>query len=180
MALATAADLKTMLAIQHSDDDALLTRYVAAAAEWFEGQIGRAIESTTYTDIVDGSGTSVLVPSQYPVISVTSLTVDGVLVPQSTAYGVDGWFLSGDVIRFRGTTYRITSGTGNVELEFVAGYAAVPADVTQAVLEMAALMYRERDRVGQQSRSGQDGSVSFYYAPPARVVSTLETYRRVD
>ena len=99
-------------------------------------------------------------------LSVTSLTVDGVLVPESTAYGVDGWFLAGDVVRLRGTTYRITEGVGNVTLVFVAGFVLVPPDVTQAVLEMAALMYRERDRVGQQSRNTADGSTVFYYAPP--------------
>jgi uncharacterized phiE125 gp8 family phage protein len=179
MALATIADLKAMLDIQHSDADALLTRLVASAEEWFEGQCARAIESATYTDVIDGAGQKALVPSEYPVVSVTSLKVDGEVVPQSTAYGVDGWFISGDVIRFRGTTYRITEGVGNVELVFVAGYATIPPDVTQAVLEMAALMYRERDRVGQQSHNNASGSTVFYYAPPARVVSTVETYRRV-
>jgi hypothetical protein len=82
-------------------------------------------------------------------------------------------------VRLRGTTYRITEGVGNVTLVYSAGFSVVPPDVTQAVLEMAALMYRERERVGQQSRNGPEGSTVFYYSPPSRVVSTIETYRRV-
>ena len=41
MALATITDLKAMLSVQHGDDDALLTRFVSAAEEWFIGQVGR-------------------------------------------------------------------------------------------------------------------------------------------
>jgi hypothetical protein len=179
MALATVDDLKKLLAVQHSDDDEMLSRIVDSASEFFESQCGRTILAADYTDIQDGHGGNAIAPVEYPVISVTSLTVNGEVVPESTAYGVEGWFLRGDVVRLRGSTYRFCEGDGNIELVYRAGFETVPPDVVQAVLELGALMYREKDRVGQQSRNGPDGSTVFYYAPPARVVSTIEAYRRV-
>ena len=178
MALASVADIKELLSIVHDDDDTLLTRAVAAASEYFERQTGRIILAADYVEIQDGNGGRVIVPSNYPVISVATsgVVIDGTVVPLSTGYGVAGYYLNGNVIRLRDTW--VTNGQGNVSISYRAGYAAAPEDVRQAVLEMAALMYRERERVGQQSRSGQDGSVVFYYAPPARVVATIETYRR--
>jgi uncharacterized phiE125 gp8 family phage protein len=177
MALATKDDLKAMLNIQHAQDDALLDRLLASASEYFERQAGRVILAADYTDVQDGTGATSIVPVEYPVVSVTSLTINGETITESVSYDEDGWFLRGDVVRLRG--YTATEGTGNVELVYRAGYETTPPDVVQAVLEIAALMYRERERVGQQSRSGPDGNTVFYYAPPARVVSTIEAYRRI-
>ena len=51
--LATVADLKTMLSIQHGDDDALLARLVGAASEFFVEQVKRPIEA--WADLWDPS-----------------------------------------------------------------------------------------------------------------------------
>lgn len=179
MALVTVSELKELLSIAHAEDDALLTTIVDAASKWFESQVGRTITATDYVEIQDGQGGTSIVPSHYPVISIATsgLVIDGTVVTLSTGYGVAGYYLSGDVIKLR--SQYVTSGSGNVSISYRAGYATVPSDVKQAVLEIAALMYREKDRVGQQSRTGPDGSTVFYYAPPARVVSTIEAYRRV-
>lgn len=179
MALATISDLKALLGIQHAGDDALLERLVDSASEFFESQVKRAIEVQDLVEVRDGNGGAAIVPREYPIVEVTGVTVNGEAVPQSASYGQDGWYVAGDLVRLRGATYRFLEGEGNVELAYRAGFETVPPDIVQAVLEMAALMYRERDRVGQQSRNGPDGSTVFYYAPPARVVSTIEAYRRV-
>ena len=190
MALAALDDLKAMLSIQQSDDDALLTRLLAAASAYFERQVGRSLAANDYTITMDGTGWQ-LVPPQYPVISVKSININGNDVTESTDYTMDGWYIQDGVIRLRGSTafyvnpqftpygFRPWDGNGNVLLEYRAGYETIPDDVQQAVLEMAALMYRERDRVGQQSHNNAAGSTVFYYAPPARVVSTIQAYRRV-
>jgi uncharacterized phiE125 gp8 family phage protein len=176
MALASLADIKSLLSIAHLDDDDLLTRVVAAASTYFEQQTGRTILATDYVEIQDGNGGRVIIPSNYPVISVTTVTLNGTALALSTGYGVSGYYLNGNVIRLRDTW--VSEGEGNVSISYRAGYVAAPEDVRQAVLELAALMYRERDRVGQQSKTVGGENVSFYYAPPARVVSAIEVYRR--
>lgn len=175
--LVTVADLKELLSIAHAEDDELLARLVSAASEYFERQVGRRILSAEYVEIRDGDGGRSIVPSNYPITAVTSLEVNGEPIDESATWSDPGWYQDGDVVRLRGTW--VTSGQGNVVLTYTAGYSTTPEDVRQAVLEMAALMYREKDRVGQQSRTGPDGSTVFYYAPPARVVATIEAYRRV-
>ena len=178
MALATTDDLKALLSIRHAEDDALLLRLVGAASEWFEKQAGRTFLSTEYVEVQDGNGATAIAPRMYPVVSVSHVFVAGVELTESTAYGVDGWYQHGDLIRIRGGVF--TAGEGNVEITYQAGYAAVPNDVNQAVLEVAGLMYRERDRYGQQSKTMGGESVAFYYTPPSRVMATIEAYRRVD
>lgn len=176
-ALATKDDLKAMLNIQHAQDDALLDRLLSSASDYFERQAGRTITATDYVEVQDGGGGRTIIPANYPVISVTSVELNGETLDESTGYDVCGYFLSSNVLKLRGSF--VSEGTGNVVLTYRAGYETTPPDVVQAVLEIAALMYRERERVGQQSRSGPDGNTVFYYAPPARVVSTIEAYRRI-
>jgi uncharacterized phiE125 gp8 family phage protein len=178
MALASLADIKAFLSIVHLDDDDLLTRLVSSASTYFEQQTGRTISATDYVEIQDGNGGRTIVPSNYPLISVVTsgIVINGTVIAVSTAYGVAGYYVAGNVIKLRDTW--VSAGQGNVSISYRAGYAVTPEDVRQAVLEMTALMYREKDRVGTQSKTLGGEPVSYYYAPPARVVATIEAYRR--
>jgi hypothetical protein len=174
--LATIEDLKGYLSINHSNSDADLWAAVVAASKWFETQVGRTIASTSYVEIQDGLGGKTIIPSNYPVISVSAVSISGTAATLSTGYGVSGYYLSGNVIRFRDQF--VSEGEGNVSVSYVGGYATIPDDVRSAVTEVAAVMFRERDRAGQQSKVFGGETVTYYYAPPARVVSTVESYRR--
>jgi hypothetical protein len=177
-ALASVEDLKSFLDIRHSEDDINLYQAIVAGSRWFESQVGRTIAATDYVELQDGAGGRSIIPSNYPVISVASVTISGTAVTLSTAYGVSGYFLAGNVIKLRDQF--VSEGTGNVSILYRAGYElnAIPSEVRQVVTEIAALMYRERTRVGQQSANIGGESVTFYYAPPARVVNIVEAYRR--
>jgi hypothetical protein len=59
-------------------------------------------------------------------------------------------------------------------------YTEIPADITQAVIELAALKYRDRLRVGKSTESM--GGMSVGYLPsmtPASVLSVIDAYRRL-
>jgi hypothetical protein len=176
--LATVEDLKSYLSIAHSEDDASLYQAVVAGSRWFESQVGRTIAATDYAELQDGNGGRTIIPSNYPLISVASVTINGSAVTLSSGYGVSGYFLAGNVIKLRDQF--VSEGVGNVSVTYRAGYelSAIPSEVRQVVTEVAALMYRERTRVGQQSANISGESVTFYYAPPARVVNVIEAYRR--
>ena len=178
-ALASVEDLKSFLSISHSEDDLALYQSVVAASKWFESQTGRTITATDYVELQDGSGGRTIIPSNYPVASVAAVSIDGTAATLSTGYGVSGYFLAGNVIKLRDSF--VSEGVGNVTVTYRAGYelTAIPSEVRQVVTEVAALMYRERDRVGVQSKTLGGEPVTFYYAPPARVVNVIEAYRRV-
>jgi hypothetical protein len=176
-ALASVEDLKSFLDIKHSEDDSNVYQSVVAASRWFESQVGRTIAAANYVEIQDGNGGQTIIPGNSPLISVSALTIDGTAVAVSTGYGVQGYFIAGNVVRLR--SQYVSSGVGNVSISYRAGYelSAIPSEVRQAVVEVAGLMYRERTRVGQQSANISGESVTFYYAPPARVIATIEAYR---
>lgn len=177
-ALASAEELKVFLSITHSEDDLALYQAAVAGSRWFENQIGRTVRAADYVELQDGTGGRLIVPSNPPLISVATngVTVNGTTFPLSTGYGVAGYYLNGSVIRLRDLF--VSQGYGNVAIQYRGGYESVPDDIRQAVLEVSAIMYRERDRIGIQSKTLGGEPVSFYYAPPARVVSTVEAYRR--
>jgi hypothetical protein len=105
--LTTLANVKAMANVTSTDDDALLQRLISAESSRFQTLIDRALGTATYTETRDGAGGPVagvssgvgiygyapptsrgstrLLLKNYPVQSVTSVTIDGVPVPPSPA-----------------------------------------------------------------------------------------------
>lgn len=58
-------------------------------------------------------------------------------------------------------------------------YAYVPGDVEQAVIDLVAWRFKERDRIGQRSASIAGENISFDSGLPQSVQMVIERYRRV-
>lgn len=179
MALATIAQLKAYLGITTAGSDDLLTALLAASEQAVVKHLDRNVESASYTAVMDGNGSSLLTLAQYPITAVSSVKIDGRVVPQSSGYGVSGFLFRDREIILRGE-YRFTLDTANVEIVYTAGYSQVPADINQAVLQIAALRYKERDWTGYQSKSLAGETVAFETSalPPA-VLRMLQPYLNV-
>ena len=76
MALATRADLKTLLSKTTTAEDALFDLILAAADAAVKTYCGRDFEQATYTDYYSGTGRRELVLRQRPVVSVTNVWED--------------------------------------------------------------------------------------------------------
>jgi hypothetical protein len=105
--------------------DAVLEDMIASSSAWFKGEIGADILLASYTDTFDGKGLTGRGPSNRPVISVTSVTVDGSVVSprpavSSTNTDPDGWYLDGDRVELRGSTF--SYGYRNCVIVYRAGY----------------------------------------------------------
>jgi len=176
--LTTLADVKAYLGMTgEAVDDDLLTRLITAASTWFKTQAAHQILSATYTDTFDGSGGTRKVLENFPVISVTSVTVDGVAIPARPAIGQDGYVLNDGQVDLFG--FAFTTGVVNCAIVYVAGYATAPVDVAQAVIELVAWRYREKDRIGQASRTTSQGEVVTFQrdAAPPSTEAVIEQYR---
>ena len=57
--------------------------------------------------------------------------------------------------------YMFTKGRMNVTLRYTAGYAVIPMDIQQVCMELVGKKYRERDRIGQTSKTLAGEIVSF-------------------
>jgi len=176
--LTTLANLKAWLNLTATGDDAVLTRLVTAASAFVENWLGRAIGLAAYLEARDGTGGSTLAFTVTPVLAVTALTIDGHPVPPSPDGIAPGYVFTPSRLALLGGGFR--RGLGNVLIGYQAGYAAVPPEVEQAVIALAALRYRERERIGLVSQGLAGETTSFAQKDmPADVATALQRYRKV-
>lgn len=179
MALTTLENVKAWLSLKPevAADDALLNRLIVAASAFLESWLNRTILSQQFTDTRNGNGKQVMLFTNYPVTDVTSVVIDEQPIPKAVGNG-SGWFFDADRLYLRG--YAFGRGMQNVKIAYSAGYASVPPDIEQACIDLVALRYREKSRIGEQSKSIGGETVSFFIGdltPFAK--SVLQQYKRV-
>jgi len=159
-------------------DDALLTRLVTAASQFIQSWLDRTLAQQGYTETRDGGGGSSLAFANTPVSAVSALAIDGIAIPPASDAVSPGYAFSATRLYLRG--YAFTRGVRNVTLSYTAGYAATPPEVEQACIELVALRYKERDRIGHVSKSLAGETVSFSQKDMSDDIKTLlSLYRRV-
>jgi hypothetical protein len=180
MALAQLADLKAYLDIPaaNTGSDALLSRLLSASSDYFETQTERTMATASYTASFDGDGARSYYPRRIPVVSVSSVSVDGTAVAKATGTSDDGWLLDGYVVRLRNTTF--STGVLNCQVCYVAGYDPIPQDVQQAVIELATLKFKERTHVGKQSEGMVGMNATFLPSiTPRSVQDVIDDYSSI-
>lgn len=159
-------------------DDALLTRLITAASQYIQSWLGRQIASQNYTETRDGAGGRKLVLANAPVTVVATLSIDGIAIPAASGPSVAGYVFSATTIYLQ--SYLFTPGYQNVAVAYTAGYAVTPPELEQACIELVALRYKERDRIGQVSKNLSGETISFTQKDvPADVQTALDQYKRI-
>jgi hypothetical protein len=159
-----------------STDDALLSRLITAASQFIASWLGRPIAQADWLEVRDGLGTIADTRLQFacfPVSAVLSVTVDGVAVtplptpaPAAPAGAVilptaaAGYLFSPTQLVIRGMC--VPRKAQCIALQYTAGYAVVPPDLAQACIELVALKYRERSRIGERARALGGGGTAAY------------------
>jgi hypothetical protein len=201
--LTTLADVKAWLQTGQSTfpvtDDALLTRLITAASQVIQTWLNRQIALQDWTETRDGAGTALggcdvrYQLGAFPVIAVSLVIVDGLTIPPipasplappgmavvSTFATQAGYLFTPTQLVIRG--YTVPRKAGCVTLQYTAGYAVTPPDLAQACVELVALRYRERTRIGEVSKSmGGAETVSYSQKDMADSIKTLiQQYRIV-
>lgn len=260
--LTTLATLKQWLGLTTQTDDASLSRLLSSVSRSVLSDISNVLLPQTLTRIMDGQGGTAMVLPDFPIISLTSLTIDTVAIPAAADVTQAGWLLrqlspneepSLSEVALIG--YRFTRGKQNVKLVVQAGYQAsetftistpytytvlrpwrqdvsvlsggvamtpistgtptagqylapalsappetftytfssadagktvtitygyTPEPVEQAVLELCAKRYREKDRVGQKSMNLGGQVVTYDLSAMTDAVNQmLQPYRKV-
>lgn len=160
-------------------DDTLIGTLITAASAWLKKQLGdRDICSATYTEDFSGDGGTMIMPAQYPVTAVSALTIDGEAIAARLTWDGDGYVIVGGIsIQLVG--YTTSFGISNITLAYTAGYTTVPTDIDQAVIDLVAWRYRERNRIGQVSSSVGGELVTFsQFAAPMSVKNVIDVHRR--
>jgi hypothetical protein len=182
--LATLADVKAWLQQgQNSfpaNDDALLSRLITATSHYIQTWLSRPIAASDYLETRDGTGGQRLQFGIFPVLKVQSLTINGQVVPLVAASGAAGYNFSATQLTVQG--YEFFRGAQNIVVAYSAGYSTIPPDINQACIELVALRYRERSRVGEISKSmGGAETVSYSQKDLSDPIKTLlQQYRLVS
>lgn len=176
--LTTLANVKAWMGLKTADDDALLSRLITAASAYIETWTNRTFAQQTYDEVRDGTGCARMMFADFPVTAVSSVVVDGRAIPLAVAAGDQGYRFDTTGIVLAG--YVFTRGVGNVQFSYTAGYTTTPPDIEQACIELVSLRYKERDRIGHQSKSLAGETVSFMIRDfPDSVRTILGNYRKV-
>lgn len=177
--LTTLENVKEWLGILETEaDDTLLARLITAASQFIQTWIGRLIASQGYTEVRDGHGGRRLIFANYPVTAVASVKVDGVAIPAANGALAAGYRFTATFLSLTG--YAFTRALGNVELAYTAGYAATPPELEQACIDLVALRYKERERIGQVSASLAGQTVTFSQKDvPDGVRTVLNAWKKV-
>ena len=193
--LCVLADLKAWLNIQTSSEDTLLQNLITRGSLQMLRWMNRDhIIATSYTENRDGSDSLFILPRNFPLIAVSSVMVDGIVIPAATSQVGAGFVFDARKIMLRGGSsafyslgpygsqyqYRFNRGFQNVQLVYQAGYASVPADLQQAAIEGFAYVYRRRTHIGEDANSAS-GQVTISFSRemlPQSVLMTLEQYTR--
>ncbi|HEV2097761.1 MAG TPA: phage head-tail connector protein [Stellaceae bacterium] len=187
--LTTLADVKAWLQTGQSafppTDDALLTRLITAASQYIQTWLNRPIALCDYIEVRDGTGGQRLQFACFPVSAVLSLTIDGLAIPPapepSPSTGLTaGYVFSPTQLAVHG--YYFTRRAQNVVVTYMAGYPITPPEIAQACIELVALRYRERTRIGEVSRAVGGGETVTYSQKDmsAPIATLLQQYRAVS
>jgi hypothetical protein len=158
-------------------DDPILTSLITSISAWIENYCERVFLSASYTSTYDGTNGRRMMLSASPVTAITSVTIDGAVIPAATIPTVSGYTFNSTGIALNG--YRFSEGMNNVVVVYTAGYATIPAELALACTQLVALRYKMRASIGLRSVSMlQGGTTSFLLEIPDDIKTTIDNYKR--
>lgn len=186
--LCTTADLKTLLGISTTSQDALLAVVKAGVEKWAKTFTGRDLltSSSPYTEYHNGDGGGILRLDQHPITDIDSINIDGARVFAAATAIPEADIISDARAQALGfvelLTYRFSRGVKNVKVVYSAGYATVPEDLSMAVKQIVAKQFKVAEKKMFAEGSYQVGDTTVTLSPdafPKDALEVLRSYRRV-
>ncbi len=168
---------------QTSTDDNFLQRLITMASGYICGETSRNYAANNYTEIRSGTGGRIMFVKNPPIISVTSVHVNGNAIDAKstdvTQYLTsNGYAFAEKYVSLYGNNFE--RGLDNVQIVYRGGYNSVPVDLQSACIELVGWAYREIDRLGQISKVLAGEQVNFNLnAMSKRAQQTVNRYRRL-
>ncbi|MBI4831799.1 MAG: phage head-tail connector protein [Candidatus Lindowbacteria bacterium] len=176
--LTTLQDVKEYLDIGADETtfDSLLGRLITASSRQIEAYCNRIFEIKSYSECYDGNASDILFLSNTPIVTVTSLAIDG------EAVEADEFKVYDDYVRLVSRLF--TPGELNVSVAysaglFDAGTGSPPADLEDACIQLVAFKFNVRGADGLTDRRANQTAEGFAGAAiPLSVALILDKYRR--
>ena len=166
--------LKRFMAMPPAADamvDGILGDLITGVSAAIRNYVERDLLVQTYTERQDGNGKPEMFAAHWPIVSVQSLSIDGLTIPPAAVQFDDQLLML--------VGYRFVRGRRNVQITYTAGFTETPEDIAQVACETVALRYRERDWQGYASKALAGEVVSFTNAAFSKAsLLVLNSYRR--
>lgn len=130
--LSTVANVKAYLAITSAGQDALIAQLLPRESRQIENWTGRGFSGLVARTNrrFDGKDTDTLYLPDTPILSITSLTIDGTVIPASPDGIASGYLIDDDKISL--IDYAFCRGRQNVVVSWTAGYLTGETDTIPA------------------------------------------------
>lgn len=174
-------DVKVYLGITDGNSDIVLTAIIGNVSAAIESFCNRTFAVQSYVETRNGGCGPKMYLSNGPIVSVASVTVDTYNIPPAANALAFGFVFDENVLYIRPGGYpgEFTKGVQNVVVSYTAGFAATPADVNQACVELVAWKYAKRNRIDKKNEILAAQTVGFDLSDmPASVKSALQPYVR--
>ncbi|ENW2348423.1 phage gp6-like head-tail connector protein [Neisseria gonorrhoeae] len=143
-------EFKQRIGVEHDRRDDFFLSVIDGVSGAAEAYIGRSLLAADYVGRYDGNGKDRIVLDNYPVLSVSSVKINGA---DAGGWEFDNWLL----MRPEG----FARGLKNVEVSYRAGYERMPADIREAVMIIAVQRVNEIEGKGVRSKTLAGETVAF-------------------
>lgn len=173
-ALTTLDAVKGYLKINYDQftDDETLEELINACSTAIENYCRRKFKVQSHDEEYDGTGKKYLLLEQYPVTTITSVSINGVLL-HPTEYKVKK--SNGLLLRTNGFW---PVGDININVVYTAGLSEIPADLELACKHWVMSFFKAD--VANFSTTFQEGFVFRADAMPAQVKALVAPYKKVS
>lgn len=177
--LTTLSFVKGWLQLKASEttDDGFLQHQVSAASRAIESRLNRAILRDTYTETRNGNGVSAMRLINTPIKTVSAVTINNTAVTVRTVPTASGF--TWDDINLYVPGWCFAKGVQNIVVTYEAGFDAVPADLEDCVAQVIAWKYRNRDRIGVNSKVLAGETNSYFAGLSKDLLEAIDQYKRV-
>ena len=144
--------VKAWLGVSGAGSDAMISSLISAVSAFVPNYLGRQLLTASYAETYRGDGQRSMVLRNFPITAVASVAFAGQTI---TAAADPVALTSGILFDDRALTLvgcRFPIGLP-VVVSYTAGYAATPADIGQAAVELVGEAFRRRDRIGLSSKT---------------------------
>lgn len=181
MALITIDDIYTYLQQTYNPSaeleiDSLYDFLIDAVSVWIENVCNRTFNSTVYSTDLDGTGTAVMVLPQYPIISLSDISIGN---------DYDGWVAFSNAamsqVRIKYTEGELyyaggfNEGWSNIKVGYIAGYETIPEDLKLLCIQIIVDLANQSEKDGTLE-SEKQGDYSYKIAT---VVEKSNKYQKV-
>lgn len=173
-----------------TNEQALVELFAKAATGQIQNYCDRLLLMGTYTEVWDGQGSDLILPKEFPIVSVASIKFasdggfSGAIALQPQTYSV-----TEECISLRGGVLT-PNGVGQLQVIYDAGYATIPMDLQLACVRQIQYMWGQTGKQGgamtglkevskMQERQVKDDTIASK-GLIADVIGTLDNYRRME